>query len=271
MPIIFLLFALGFVSSAHSISFPVMTHAAITTCGSGGVGECSRQVWYSGTSAIVDIGQPITQPLDYKAIDTWGIHCDVGNALTGVRFTKCLWDHSSTHAPTMTNCNLAGRGWELALGSTCATSPTWGGHNGAAPGGECVMFGQLNYGARLLRTPMGDMDAETVANAGNRFCIKPLPPSVRCDVNLPPTIDHGMMGLGTFDQKYVEGAVNCGSKPVVAIVGQSRIELTPGVVTNITATMQSASLLRVQSDMTVETSAKPGKYSGSIIVTVSPY
>lgn len=218
---------------------------------------------------MVEIGTPVVPNRGNGRLEGWGVHCNVGDALTGKSFSGCSWQQYA-HAPELNNCNVIPGTWDLAPGSTCTTTPTWGPHSGAAPGGECVMFG-MKIG-NIVVTPYGEYDATQAANGGNRFCIKPLPPSVACDIVLPPTIDHGDIRPGTFDQKYVDGSVNCGSNPVINIIGGPRIKLAPGVESVVNADLLSSSTqLRVKSDLTVEPSAKPGGYSSSIVVVVSPY
>jgi hypothetical protein len=260
-------------TGSFGLRYPVMTHAEITQCRSSEQGECSSGVYYAGTSAMVDVGSALIPPISTPRLDiaAHGVHCDQGSSLLGKPFNKCVWrtDHGS-HAPKTENCvRVSKDSWELTAGSTCQTASTWALHSGAGPGGECVMFGFTS--GSLLQTPFGTMDATTVANSGNRFCIKPLPPGTKCDITLPSVIDHGVMLTGTSDQKYVDGVVDCGIAPAVTIVGTPVITLSPGVVSKLSAIMQSKSNLRIQSDMSVSPTAKPGAYTSVIVVSVSPY
>jgi hypothetical protein len=256
---------------SHSITFPLMVSAEITQCKRGGQGECSDTVRYSGTSELLDIGAPVVPaPSDLVRIDSFGVHCNIGDASRNIPFSRCNWDViAGSHSPRISNCLVEKGTWILSAGSTCATTPTWGVHNGAAPGGECVLFGTYN-GSDVV-TPFGTFSAVQVANSGNRFCIKPLPPGVTCVMELPSLINHGTILLGSMDSKIINGKVNCGSRPVVTIVGSPSVILSPGVSTKLSATMSSATDLSIQSDMTVGRTAKAGEYSASVIVSVSPY
>ncbi|MGQ8776658.1 hypothetical protein ACUTQ5_20135 [Serratia sp. NA_112.1] len=124
-----------------------------------------------------------------------------------------------------------------------------------------------------LSTPLGDRDALTVANAGNSFCVKPLAPSVTCAINLPSEIDHGVISEGEagFSRRFIDGAVDCGGNPVVAVIGRSDIELATGVSVKVSASMISRNQVRVQSDMDIKSNAAPGEYSASVVIAVSPY
>jgi hypothetical protein len=133
------------------------------------------------------------------------------------------------------------------------------------------MIGDIYEGGRDIVTPFGIFSADQVANSGNRFCIKPLPPNVTCEVTLPPLIDHGRINTGAMDSKIINGSVNCGTSPVVTVVGSPLVSLGEGVSTKISTTMSSPTDVRIQSDMTIESTAKPGLYLGVIIVSVSPY
>ncbi|VEA61130.1 Uncharacterised protein [Serratia plymuthica] len=268
MRLILVLLLLLTIPKSYGIVFPTMTDVEIVSCDQTGGSNCAINVYYRGTVRLLEIGEPVTVPTK-TALTAYGIHCAYGNPATNTPFSSCNWNLDA-HSPLVTNCFLANTSsWALGRGSDCSSASTWGAHSGAAPGGECVMFGILQ-GSDLL-TPSGLHSPYIVANGGNRFCTKPLPPGVVCDVSLPPLIDHGSMLTGTRDTKYIEGKVNCGTSPVVTIVGSPDVTLAPGVSTKISTTMSTTTDLRIQSDMNVESSALPGAYSASVIVAVSPW
>jgi hypothetical protein len=262
--------AAAITTNTQAIPFPTMTHVEITSCKNSPLGECTDSVYYAGTSEILEMGTPVTLPTS-KLVRAVGVHCARGDKSKGIPYSLCSWVIGG-HAPRTTDCTLKSlSSWELTPTSTCSTAPTWGTHSGAAPGGECVMFGNFSTGDVMLLTPYGHHTAESVANGGNRFCIKPLPPGTACDVVLPPIIDHGSMVTGTRDTKYIDGKVDCGQSTVVNVVGSPNITLAPGVSTKISTSMSTATDLRIQSDMNVEASALSGDYSASVIIAVSPY
>lgn len=259
------------VTSAHAIRYPMLVDAKITSCTNGtGALPCTMTVMYAGSSQVLDIvggGNP--PPRQATPISAYGVHCAIGDGATGKPFSQCSWDIGG-HAPRTQDCKTGAGTWDVG-GSSCNTAPTWGHHNGAGPGGECVLFGIVDSAKTVLNTPFGPITAVAAANGGNRFCIKPLPPSIVCEVTLPPSIDHGAVITGTEDRKFIDGVINCGNGPIVNVVGGSDIELANGVKTKISSSITSGTHLRLQSDMSVKSNAKPGAYSTAIIVAVSPY
>lgn len=252
----------------HSVRFPVMTSAEITKCGSP---TCGNAVAYAGTSEVLDIGTPaLAGPLGPTKILAFGVHCSTGPDSNG-QFGGCKWEGPAIHSPNTTQCLTTTPGsWDVG-NSPCTTSATWGEHSGARPGGECVLFGRADSNTSMtIETPFGIISAYDAANGGNRFCIKPLPPGVTCEVYLPPAIDHGVVMAGTEDRKNIDGAIDCGRNPAISVVGNPVVIVAPGIVAQITNTLISDNHLRVQSDMTVGASATPGSYSASIIISVSP-
>ena len=261
-----------------AITFPVLTSSKITSCsdfaGSKSKSKCNENVNYQGVTQLLEIGSPTSPSPEGRIIQAYGIHCSVGDKSQGIPYTGCMWTIDG-HAPTVTNCAVLGDAsrdnpWALTANSTCNADTTWGYHSGASPGGECVLFG-IRWNSSSLQTPYGIYSAETVANAGNQYCIKPLAPSVVCSVSLPPAIDHNVLVAGTTDRKFIDGAVNCGARPAVTVVGGPRFVLAPDVTTDVSTAMQSNTQLRIQSDMTVGPMAKAGQYSAAVIVSVSPY
>ncbi|CAI2500247.1 hypothetical protein C8E17_1821 [Serratia plymuthica] len=257
-------------STCSAIIYPVMTSVKITSCSTPDPEHpCGGSVRYQGTRELIDIGIPvISPPASSTEIQAIGIHCQVGDAAAGRPYDFCSF-RIFGHAPAVTNCYTKAGSWELTSTSTCNTANEWYYHDGASPGGECVMFGFLTLG-ESLRTPTGVYNAKVVANSGSQYCIKPTAPSVTCTVSLPAEIDHGVLRPGTTDRKGIMGPANCGPNPVVTILGPSRIELASGIATTVSAVGQGDEIT-IQSDLTVGQAATPGAYSVAIVVVVSPY
>nr|ULG10915.1 hypothetical protein 220p1_00032 [Serratia entomophila] len=222
-----------------------------------------------------EIGYPTSgQTSNSLDVAAYGVHCDRGDASKGIPFERCYWTISG-HAPSTTgHCRLRTIGrWDLDDTSNCQTDSSWGFHTGAAPGGECVLFGQLAEGATFISTPTGAIWAGTAANSGNSYCVKALAPNVKCEINLPSEIDHGVIyeNEGGEGRRFIDGVVDCGGAPVVAVVGRSDFELATGVSVKVSTSMVSNTQLRVQSDIDVKSYAYPGEYSAAIVIAVSPY
>lgn len=275
----FLLFILiqSVSTAALGVSWPYIDNPRIVSCltgGSWGEGDCSGWVVYGSDGVvfadIMPVGRP--DPSLGTQIRAVGLHCSYGSQLTGKPFSVCSWvGPNSRHFPHMTGkCELVDTGsWELTPDSTCTTG-WWETHNGAGPGGECVIFTQTPVSLTNLNTPFGILNAETVANSGNRFCQKALPPSVQCDLDIPTSIDHQTLPQQGSDSVTVFGSIACGSKPVVEIVGGDVVVLGVGVKSRLSTNVTSATTVALTSDLTV-TNAAPGVYRGSAVVRVSPY
>ncbi|CAI1819502.1 Uncharacterised protein [Serratia plymuthica] len=265
-------------TSAMAIMWPTVVDTRITGCSTGESGPCSDSVSYSATVRMVERGNPsIAYPVSYQAyIVAWGVHCATGSALMGKPFANCTWQKDG-HAPLVTGrCDTKGGSfspdaWTLTTDSTCTTQSTYGNHTGAGPGGECVLLGISQVGSAIVTTPWGTIDATTAANSGNTDCVKPLPPGVTCEMFLPSVIDHGAISAGVNDVKYINGVVDCGTTPKVAVVGNPDLTLGSGVTTKLSASMISKDTLRVQSDLTTSALASPGTYKASAVISVSPY
>ncbi|CAI0864154.1 Uncharacterised protein [Serratia quinivorans] len=262
-------------SNAGAVMFPVLTEARITSCSDsrppGAIRPCSTDVYYSGHVAMLDIGMPVIAPLPGKPLVSLGVHCGLGG--NGAPYTYCEWDlwahHNPGHSPQMTGCKLLGDGtWTIENPSSCSFSSTWGPHIGAGPGGECAVFGQYAPGAPA-HTPYGLLDATQVANAGNRFCVKSLPPHVDCTVQLDSTLAHGVQQTNGQHTVSARGHVRCGSSPTVALVGPSELALGDGVTTRLSVSTPSQNEIVVTSDMTI-VGGRPGTYSANAVVVVSP-
>ncbi|MES3574238.1 hypothetical protein [Enterobacter cloacae] len=136
-----------------------------------------------------------------------------------------------------------------------------------------MLFGILVGGiGGLLHTPMGAMDATTAANSGNRFCVKPLPPATKCDLQLNDTIlDHGVLTPNASSTASVTGVIDCGRKPVVEFVGGADYTIAPGVNGALNANVDTT-LNKITINSRVTTvNASGGDYSASKVITVSPW
>lgn len=261
------------VYDAHAIRWPSVSEPAITGCYNPNSG-CSTNVSYNHNGTVFLEQPELIKPPSGKTliVRAYGVHCDIGSKLPGYEstFQRCSWD-SANHSPTTTNCSrISDTSWELTPSSTCTTSLTWGTHSGAGPGGECVLFGTMV--GLVLYTPMGIMYAEQVANNGNRFCVKPLPPATKCDLQLNDTIlDHGMLPPDGSSTASVTGSIECGQKPVVEFVGGADFTIAPGVNGSLNANVD-ATLNKVTINSRVTTvNASGGNYSASKVITVSPW
>lgn len=267
---------------SDAVLHPVLTNPRIKSC-SGSIpsyptdGPCSQSVYYDwGPSTMIDIppqGAPDGQlGTELVAI---GMHCRRGNMLTGTPFTGCVFTTDLAHAPKLSNCRLKNTGtWEISSDSTCGVTDgniSGYAHNGAGPGGECVLFVQRNaISAGVVNSIYGILDANIVANSGNRFCQKPLPPAVACDISLPDMIDHGVIGPNSSSTATLDGTIMCGSNPVVSFVPGSGIDLAPGVTTRLSSKLSSGGRIQITSDLKTNNGA-PGAHRASVVVLVSPY
>ncbi|EPJ9399997.1 hypothetical protein QCJ93_001071 [Enterobacter bugandensis] len=259
-----------------AIRWPSLSDPEITSCTIANNITCSHAVYYKH-SGTVFLEQPeLVKPPDVKSltIRAYGIHCQRGSNLPGEvsPFTGCQWDTASKwHAPATYNCMRESlTSWDLNSSWPCTTDLSFGGHSGAGPGGECVLFG-IMVGA-ILHTPMGAMDATSAANSGNRFCVKPLPPATKCDIQLHDTVlDHGVLTPNASSTASVSGVIECGQKPVVEFVGGADFMVAPGVNASLNANVETASnKIRVNSRLTTA-NASGGDYSASKVITVSPW
>ncbi|WP_342901651.1 hypothetical protein [Enterobacter cloacae] len=116
------------------------------------------------------------------------------------------------------------------------------------------------------------MDATTAANSGNRFCVKPLPPATKCDLQLKDTIlDHGVLTPNESSSASVTGVIECGQKPVVEFVGGADFTIAPGVNAALNANVDTT-LNKITINSRVTTvNASGGNYSASKVITVSPW
>jgi hypothetical protein len=279
-----LILALGcvlYASMSYSVPWPIMIDPRITSCrdnNTAGMGPCSQAVYYSNSGVqFVDInavGTPNVGSVNLF-VKPAGVHCAFGNGLNGdLPYRTCTWRDENVHRPLLTGtCRLRDlTSWTLTPDSTCSVFSAWGGHAGAGPGGECVVFTNSVPidGAAVVNTPWGPLTADQAANGGNRFCSKPLPPSVTCELQLPSVIDHGPVRAGETSKREDNGSVNCGGSPKIDVLvngdrdtGGVRIAATPFVVNPTT--------VRITSEINVSSSAVPGEHSATYVFVASPY
>lgn len=263
---------------ARAVLHPELVNPRIVECKKSSNYECGSVSKYgSDGTMLVDVQPAVTpNPRYSKVVVAYGMHCDRGDGLTGVPFTGCTWvspsDPRTQHAPVVSNCSLKSTdSWELSPGSTCDTPSIWGGHVGAGPGGECVVFAQKGQSSGpALHTIRGVISAVTAANAGSVFCQKMLPPNVQCDIDLPSVIDHGSVAPTSASSVQIQGRVDCGSNPVITIVGGERVVIAAGITTRLTHTITGDGALRIASEL-VAVNGVPGSHQASVIIRVSPY
>lgn len=271
MKLFSLLLTIGLAISfpAKSIIWPMLTEAKITSCSDENGGTCNKDVFYSGSISFVEIGQPVPGPqAGYPSmrVQAVGIHCKSGSQATG--FKDCIWSNNE-HAPPTWNCVISDKGgWDIKDPSACASGRTWGPHSGAEPGGECVLFGIGDF--HILYTPFGTFDSNTVANSGNRFCLKPLPPTTQCSLSLTNNeIDHGLQLPTSDSQRTIYAYAQCGNTPSVFIVGSEDIHLAEGVTSHITVAIDAKNRVAITSNL-VTRGALPGSYNASLVVGITP-
>lgn len=258
------------------LKWPRVTNPKITSCNHQDGGLCNANVNYAHSGTGFDYGEPQMPKPTMTAIKIkpYGIHCDFGSSIPGYEtaFSNCRWNNSyGVHSPALegTCQTLAGGSWELTQDSTCATSATWAGHNGAGPGGECVLFGYLSGG--VVYTPYGVISALSAANDGNRICQKPLPPNVPCNITLPsPLLDHGVMAPTSNSVRTINGTVECGPKPKISFVGGDELSLGVGIRTKLEAKITNGKFLEISSDLTTINAAAGDHYASTVLV-VSPW
>lgn len=274
-----LLFALYIlvVDTAHGLPWPAVSNPVITSCNDGS-STCSSSVYYAHSGTVFNEIEPVIPPPTFfgTVIRAYGVHCDKGSRLPGEeeQFTKCYWDANPprSHAPATTGeCELVDlRSWELREGSSCQTTSTWGVHSGAGPGGECVLFGLATTG--FLYSPMGTISASDAANSGNHWCVKPLPPSVTCDLRLSDhLLDHGSMAPDGVSTASVRGELKCGVNPKVEIVGGGDFMIAAGVHAQLDATVYANTNVLNLSSRVTTVNAQAGDYTANRVITVSPW
>lgn len=262
------LLAYALLPRAHATLWPVVTEVRILDCKPFNGHPCGSYA-LSGTAAILEQGTLPPTRHAYMAAPGWyGVHCDKGDKDNG--FSICGWNYQN-HGPTYARfCVWADTWsgtWDLSPSCTTPATWAWSRHSGAAPGGECSVFGVRRAG--LLITPWGELDPTQVANSGSAHCVKPGLPTIPCMVGTPGDLDHGSIDTNTVHTTSQDVVVSCGERPTIQVVGGPNVELSPGVTSQIHAGMTSPTTLRVESRLT-NTGGTPGRYSVSKIIVVAP-
>lgn len=270
-------FSLGLLimDNSHAVRWPTVGGAEITRC-TNYYGPCTADVYYRAWGlSYIDVEPVIARVSQTMEASLWGMHCGSGSSVTGKPFSNCNWVRNGQgHSPKlMGQCRFVSQGsWELTPDSSCSFSESeYGRHQGAGPGGECIIYGESILRSSLLATPFGLLDAQSVANSGNRFCIKPLPPTVTCNLDVPAEIDHRTVAPGGESVVQVDGAIDCGLRPVVSVVGSETVSPAPGVEVSLRPTVTSTTTVSLKSVVTVLSSAPAGAFRSSFVLVASPY
>lgn len=265
-------------ASAHALKWPTIDSSRITRCtgGSPGVTHCSQNVYYqaSGTTIMVDAPNRSDPGVYSTVVGLYGIHCS--NSVNGI-FSSCNWVKDYIHTPlikTGSKCEtMSSSSWVLTSASTCRyNAREFGPHSGAAPGGECIMFGKASGNiSEAISTPWGDLSATTVANSGNTYCIKPLPPNITCEIGIPGdgVIHHTRITPSQSDVLKLSGVLNCGGKPKVDIVGGGKLTLGKGVTIDLFVSEIQATRFTLTSSLRTN-NAEPGEYQTAVVLVASP-
>ncbi|MFI8416183.1 hypothetical protein ACQKDS_06950 [Serratia sp. NPDC078593] len=255
------------------VRWPALSDLMVLSC--EGVNCTTRVKYLPGPVVFTEIDAPMSSNVPSTKIVPYGMHCNEGTMATG--FRRCNWIDDDVHRPVLVGkCEVTdGYGWELTPDSGCEVSTnSYGLHNGAGPGGECVVFGKktiVNTTGSYLETPWGALNAEVVANSGRTYCVKAdSPPPLGCHITLSsPTIDHGAITNNSEDIRQITASLRCGVNPKVKVFGPSLIKLGNGVTTEITVTRVSDSEASIVSTLRT-INADPGAYQSSFVVVVSP-
>nr|ULG15755.1 hypothetical protein 495p2_00001 [Serratia proteamaculans] len=259
-----------YVPVSPAVMFPVVVDPKVIDVIAWGNHD---SVFTSSGSILVD-QQPRTLPVYGSGLDLIpiSVHCAYGYPAIGQPASECDW-RGGEHAPKMVSeCRLASYdSWELTPSSTCQTTTNWGPHRGAGPGAECTLFVQSTTPSyvKSITTISGILDATMVANSGSSFCQKPLPPEARCDLVLPPDIDHGSIAPNARSTASIDGTIDCGATPKVTFMGGATLTLSPGIKTTLTSQLIGTTQVRITSTLDAINGA-PGNHSASTVVIVSP-
>lgn len=255
------------------VRWPIITDLRISSCENYGSGYCNAKVYYESTGTMMVEIQPTTWPENngVRQISPWGIHCDAGDREANIPFRNCWWLNETDHRPVLTSfCWLENTSsWKLTPDSRCETALHWGYHQGAGPGGECVLFGQP-ISRTQLRTPMGILNAVDVANSGNAYCKKALPPDVSCEINGPQVINHGVVQAGESSKRDDYWDVDCGGTPKAETIINGDLN-RQGVRITASLSVDSPKRLLLRSEVDIGPSAEGGEYSATYVFVVSPY
>ncbi len=259
---------------AFSYNWPVVLNSVITSCDDGPVYPCSKNVYFAGYTTWMSVPASAVPPYNGMEVYPWVIACQQGDRESG--FSGCVWTRS--HGPgRISLCRLHSPGsWQLEWGSHCTITTSWGPSGGSGSGGSCVVFGMTYYDSQFdqtyITTPMGTLGANQVANGGNRYCIKPLPPSVKCELNLGSgTVDHGIVMPSSTTVRSITGSVDCGENPSITFFGMGdNLDLGAGVKARLAAVMVNSKTINISSTLTTS-GAEPRSYQASTILVVSPW
>ncbi|RTF37946.1 hypothetical protein D9B83_12750 [Serratia marcescens] len=268
-----------FVREGGAVPWPVLMDPKIVSCDDQYKNPCSANVqYYSAGVMMIDVlavGQPNAAKTG-TLVHPVGVHCNTGNALVGnLPFKNCKWLSDDTHRPPLVGkCELKSpNSWTLTSDSDCSVRSTllWG-HYGAGPGGECVVFTNTIYpqAQGVVNTPWGAITATQAANSGNRFCSKPLPPNVTCELDLPNIIDHGEVRAGDSSKRVDEGQIKCGLTPKIDVLVNGDRD-TEGVRISTTPLIVNPTTVRITTEITVSNSAVAGEHSATYVFVASPY
>ncbi len=271
-PILISTLCLSFCATS-GIKWPIISDLIMTKCSNSNVGTCDINVWFRAGAIAWSQVEPVIPPPDTVKVIPYGVHCWMGTQ--SGEFRMCAWNGDGTHSPALTGkCELKPGTWELTDDSTCTTSSSeYGPHTGSSPGAECVVFGiKAGPGTlQTLQTPGGWLSPTVVANSGDVYCIKPLPPNEICELSISDggIIQHGVLGMKDSDRRSIELRPNCGNTPKIYFMSPNPIKLGDGVTTTLQAVTVSKDRIIVVSDLKTE-NAKPGSYQASIVAVVAP-
>ncbi|AXK22906.1 Putative membrane protein [Serratia marcescens] len=261
-----------------AIPWPILLDPKIDRCSGPVSNPCSSSVSYTVAGVIMTDVLPVgpSNPGNTgKRVYPVGVHCQTGNALVGkLPFGTCTWRNDLAHRPQLLGkCELRDpNSWVLTSDSDCSVQSAWSGHSGAGPGGECVVFTNSTsvVGGGVVNTPWGGLTAMQAANSGNRFCSKPLPPNVTCELDLPNIIDHGEIRAGDSSKRVDEGQINCGLTPKIEVLVNGDRD-TEGVRISTTPLIVNPTTVRITTEITVSNSAVAGEHSATYVFVASPY
>ncbi|MFI8416182.1 hypothetical protein ACQKDS_06945 [Serratia sp. NPDC078593] len=254
--------------------WPALSDLMILSCKNT---TCDRGVEYlPGPVVFTDIASSYVSQALTTEIIPYGIHCLYGSLDSF--FAQCKWYNDTAHKPQLLGkCQTTtAEGWELTPDSGCEVSAnSYGVHNGAKPGGECVVFGKRQAASESfilsIDTPWGFLSADTVANSGRTYCIKAeSPPSLQCNIDTTSAIiDHGTITNNSVDERQITANLRCGVNPTVRVFGPSTIKLGEGVTSEITVTRVNDTQANIVSTLRT-VNAEAGDYQGSFVVVISP-
>ncbi|WP_299998422.1 hypothetical protein [uncultured Cedecea sp.] len=219
-----------------------------------------------------------------------GLHCAKGNAVLGIPYSGCVFirsygnnSHADPHVSTFVNSDAcvttAPDNFKLKDPSACAVMPNgfdqYSFHGGAAgPGAECMVAGKVTpYGNHIaIETPFGLLTADQVANSRGQFCSAGIPPPADCTINVVNggVLDHGTQAPNSISERSLDFSIACGGNPTITIVDPDISLDDNHIHANLSYSHQGGNNYLLKSVLT-STNATAGSYSGSTVITVSPY